>query len=204
MLFDPPCQPFEFLSNRLTSSAALTLGCLWAWSEVIACFVTFPCKLRLMAPINFQGSWNCSVRWWLWHLTLFYSHSDKDNCSKLALGYWLLKFNRRANDKVVACLEMTLQSAKIRHTLTVVTLLTTSVVWHCASCSQLSMRLHNSVPLRRKRSPDVARCRADNHMVQPERCFGTSVVHTKILSFNTTGGSVQLRQGLGNLMHLLP
>lgn len=102
-----------------------------AWSLVIACFVTFPCKLRLMALINFQGSHHYSVRRWLFDIVPI-SHSDKDNWFKLALGYWLLRFNRRANDKVVACLEMTLQSATIRHPFTAITLLT-SVVWHCAS-----------------------------------------------------------------------
>lgn len=70
-------------------AAALTGCCLWARSKVIACFVTFPCKLRLMAPINFQGIQNYSVRWWLFDIVPL-SHSDKDNCFKLAPGYWLL------------------------------------------------------------------------------------------------------------------
>lgn len=38
--------------------------CLWAWSKVIACSVTFPCKLKLMAPINSH-----SVA--LWHQATF-------------------------------------------------------------------------------------------------------------------------------------
>lgn len=70
-------------------AAALTGCCLWARSKVIACFVTFPCKLRLMAPINLQGIQNYSVSRWLFDIVPL-SHSDKDNCFKLAPGYWLL------------------------------------------------------------------------------------------------------------------
>lgn len=154
-----------------------------------------------MAPINLQRSQNYSVRWWLFDIVPF-SHSKKDKCFKLAWGYWLLKFTRRANDKVVACLEMTLQSAGIRHPLSVMTLLTTSVVWHCACCSQPNRSLHNLVPL--KGSPDVAWCWAEYHMDHPKNCFGNSVDFSWNLSFNATRGSVQLPQGLGNLMQLLP
>lgn len=180
-------------------AAGLTGCCLWVRSKVIACFVTFPCKLKLMALINFWGIQNYSVTWWLFDIVPL-SHSDKDNCIKLAPWYWLFKFNRRTNDRVVACLEMTLQSTNIRHPLTVMTLLTTSVVWHCACCSQ-SSRLDNCVLV--SGGPDVPWCCAEYHMDRLKKCDGSNIAYTNILSFSATRGSVQLRQGLGNLMQML-
>lgn len=106
-----------------------------------------------------------------WHCPSL-SHSDKDNCFKWAWGYWLLPCYRRANDRVVASLEMTLESATIRHPLSAMTLLPTSAIWLCACCSPANMRLHNSGPLRR--SPDVAWCCADYHTGQPKKCFWRS------------------------------
>lgn len=109
--------PSNFVSDTLMSVAPSTGCCLWVWSEVIACFVTFPCKWRLTALINFRGSQNRPVSRRLFDIALLsLSHSDKDNCFKLARGYWLLKMNRRAKQQEWwHSLKMTLQSANIKH-----------------------------------------------------------------------------------------
>lgn len=183
------------------SSVASTGCCLWARSKVIACFVTFPCKLRLMALINFQRSQSHSVRWWLFDIVPL-SLSDEDNCFKLALGYWLLKFNRRANDRVVACLEMTLESAKIRHPqcddtshnkcgLTLCMLLSTKT-WDCTNLCLLggALMLHDA---------------ALNTIWTGQRSLvGVSLTIPWFCPSMPLCGLVQLRRGLGNLMQLLP
>lgn len=53
---------------QINEQCSIDIGrCLWAWSKVIACLVTFPCKLRLMALINFQGSQNHRQMVAFWH-----------------------------------------------------------------------------------------------------------------------------------------
>lgn len=149
----------------------------------------------LIVVINYEGSWTAVS-----HGDFFFDIGPLD-CFKFVFGYWLVEFNRRANDKVVACLEMTLQSAKIIQPLIVMTFLTTSAVWHCAFCTPAHMRLCSFSP--HTRSPDGVWYFVCAIWTCQRSLVGRRAAYTKMLFFNATRGSGLLWRRIGSLLRLL-
>lgn len=93
----PAVSALEWQINERRRS--IDIGCcLWPWSKVIASFVTFPCKLRIMALINFQVNQRHFVRRWHFDIGLL-SGSYKDKRLALAAGHWLPQFSRDTHTK---------------------------------------------------------------------------------------------------------